>query len=183
VISRQVCPFHSDEDVLGSPLGNDGSYVFVCELRRGHPAPGPYSWVQSPEPPDQAGIGGLAEELRLDLELPAALGAYRGRWVEYGVLEATYAARNPSDFAQLVGRYGHTAIKPTRYSASAFLAFTLGRLSLDGSILFHIGPATGRWSYNGQIFWWALPPAPPWTERVSWGELARSMNYVPGNTE
>ncbi len=48
MIHRQVCPFHSDEDVSGSPIGNDGSYVFVCELTRGHPGPGPYSWIQSP---------------------------------------------------------------------------------------------------------------------------------------
>ena len=28
MIHRQVCPFHSDEDVKGSPLDDDGGYVF-----------------------------------------------------------------------------------------------------------------------------------------------------------
>lgn len=183
MIQRQVCPFHSDEDVSGTPTGNDGSVVFRCDLSRGHPEPGSYSWVQSPEPPDQRGIGGLAEALRLDIELPSALARYPNQWVEYGVLEAAYAASNPADFGELVQRYGHTAIEATRYSASAYLSFTLGRLSTGGSILFHVGPATGRWSYNGQIFWWALPPAPSWTDRVSWVELELSMDYVPGSNE
>ncbi len=37
------------------------------------------------------------------------------------MLEAAYASVNPADFAELVSRYGHTAIKPTQYSASAYL--------------------------------------------------------------
>lgn len=183
MIQRQVCPFHSDEDVIGTASGGDGSIIFRCDLTRGHPQPGPYSWVQAPEPPDSAGIGGLAETLRLDIELPKALAVHRGQWIEYGVLEATYAGANPADFAELVERYGHTAVTPTRYSASAYLAFTLGRLSRDGSVLFHVGPATGRWSYNSEIFWWSLPPAPSWTDRVSWAALEQSMDYVPGSTE
>jgi hypothetical protein len=128
-------------------------------------------------------LSGLAEELGLQVELPAVIAQYPGRWVEYGVVEATYAGANPKDFAALVERYGHTAIVATRYSASAFIAGTLGRLSRTGAVLFHPGPATGRWGYNGEISWWALAPGPGWDLRTSWEELGLSMDYVPGATE
>ena len=110
-----------------------------CDRRSGHPLMGEYQWLVAPEPPDIAGVSGLAEELELQVELPAALARYAGRWIEYGVLEAAYAEANPKDFAQLVERYGHTAIAATRYSASAFIAATLGRLTRTGDGLFHPG--------------------------------------------
>lgn len=181
-MNRQVCPFHADEDVVGTRL-NEGSYVFICDRSTGHTAPGPHTWMQAVEPPDMPELTGLAEELRLDIELPAAIAQCSGRWVEYGVVEAAYAEANPEDFARLVERYSHTAIAATRYSASAFIAATLGRLSRTGHVLFHGGPATGRWSYNGEISWWALAPEPAWEARTSWADLGRSMDYVPGSTE
>lgn len=183
MIQRQVCPLHVDEDVVGSPFGDQGTYVFTCDRKTGHVVPGPYTWMQAPEPPNEQGLSGLADELRLDIELPAAIAGYHGRWIEYGVLEAAYAAAKPGDFAMLVERYGHTAIKETRYSASAFLAATLGHLSRRGYVLFHDGPATGRWHYNSQISWWALTPEPNWQQRISWAELGQSMSHVPGNVE
>jgi hypothetical protein len=183
MIPRQVCPMHADEDVVGHAFDVQGTYVFTCHRRTGHVVPGPYTWMQAPEPPDEPGLSGLAEDLRLDLELPAAISTYPGQWIEFGVLEAAYAAANQADFAFLVNRYGHTAIKATRYSASAFLASTLGHLSRSGHVLFHAGPATGRWSYNGQISWWALAPEPDWERRTSWLQLRRSMSYVPGSSE
>jgi hypothetical protein len=182
-MNRQVCPFHADEDVPGTLLNDEGAYTFACDRSTGHPTPGPHTWMQAPEPADMPELTELAQELRLDVELPAAIALYPGRWVEYGVVEAAYASANPHDFARLVERYSHTAIAPTQYSASAFIAATLGRLSRTGHVLFHAGPATGRWSYNGKISWWALPPEPAWEARTSWVDLDRAMDYVPGGTE
>lgn len=181
-MTRQCCPFHADDDVAGQPLGADGGFVFTCPRLKGHPTAGTYSWYVAPEPPDLPGLSGLAEELGLAVELPAAIATYPGQWVEFGLVEAAYAAANPKDFASLVARYGHTAVKPTQYSASAFLAATLGRLSAHGDVLFHQGPATGRWSYNGQISWWALSPEPDWTSRTSWEQAGCSTSYVPAST-
>ena len=182
VMRRQVCAFHADEDVAGVRL-NEDSYVFTCDRSTGHPLPGPYSWMQAPEPPDLPEISGLARELHLDVELPTAIAKHADQWAEYGVVEIAYATARPADFATLVDRYGHTAIEATRYSASSFIASTLGRLSRTGKVLFRWGPATGRWSYNSQISWWALPPGPDWTHRTSWVDLGRGMGYVPGSTE
>jgi hypothetical protein len=117
------------------------------------------------------------------VELPRVLAEFPGAWVEYGLVEYTYAQRNPKDFAALVDRYGHTAIEASRYTVSSFLAGTLGILSKDGMVLVRPGHATGRWRYNHTISWWSLPPAPACEHRRSWESFSPSMDYVPGSVE
>ena len=181
-ISRQVCPFHADEDIKGVPAGTDeGSLSFTCTRVRGHPHGGPHSWLYVPQPDGLSGIDGYAAELGLATELPAAIAQYRGHWIEYGVAERAYGLQCPDDFAAIVSRYGHTAVRPKQYTTSAFLAGVLGVLSKHGSVLYHLGPATGRWKYNGTISWWAVPPAPDWeSSRLSWSDIGQDMSYVPG---
>ena len=162
-VYRQVCPFHADEDIQGVLTGSgEGSLSFTCTRTRGHPQKGPHSWLYVPQPEGLSGIDGYAAELGLATELPAAIAQYRGHWIEYGVAERAYALQCPDDFTAIVSRYGHTAIRPKQYTASAFLASVLGVLSKHGSVLYHLGPATGRWEYNGTISWWAVPPTPDW---------------------
>ena len=180
----QTCAFHGSEDVEGMPTGmGNGELSFTCDRKTDHPEPGPRTWLQLPEPPDIPGIGGLAAELRLDVELPAAIAAQHGRWVEYGVVERAYAHNRPDDFALIVERFGHRAITPTKYTASAFIARALGDLSRWGHVLYHPGQATGRWAYNSDISWWALAPAPNWEDRLSWADACLAFDYVPGSTE
>lgn len=95
------------------------------------------------------------------MELPAAIAQYRGQWIEYGVAERAYALLLPDDFAAIVSRYGHNAVRPKQYTASAFLAGVLGVLSKHGTVLYHLGPVTGRWQYNGTISRWQSRPR--WT--------------------
>ena len=151
--------------------------------RKDHPEPGPYTWLYVPQPKGLPELTGIAAELGLAVELPRVLAEFPGVWVEYGLVEYTYAQRNPKDFASLVDRYGHTAIKASRYTVSLFLAGTLGILSKDGRVLVHHGQATGRWAYNYTISWWSLPPAPEWEHRRSWESASPSMGYVPGSVE
>ena len=181
-VTRQVCPFHADGDIQGVPTGSgDGSLFFICPRTRGHPHGGPHSWLQVPQPESLPGIDGYAAELGLAAELPAAIAHYRGQWIEYGVAERAYALQCPDDFAAIVSRYGHNAVKPKQYTASAFLAGVLGVLSKHGTVLYHLGPATGRWKYNGMISWWAVPPAPDWESAcLSWSGSGQDMSYVPG---
>jgi hypothetical protein len=183
-MSRQVCPFHSDEDVPGAQT-NDVELTYTCERTTGHPKPGPHQWTGPLEVAGLTELGGLADELSLSTELPAAIATYPGKWLEFGVVEAAYADRRPKDFEMLVERYSHTAIAATQFSVSAFLAGVLGRLGKAGFVLYHDGPATGRWNYNGRISWWAVTPEPEWSPdtTVSWAGLGRSMDYVPGSTE
>lgn len=181
---REYCHFHTSEDVEGEHVGADVGYVFTCH-RNDHPEPGPYTWHRPPPAPVVSEISGLAEELGLATELSAVLKQYGGTWVEYGVVEHAYATANPQDWQRLLNLYGHTAIKSTRYSASAFLASTLGHLSRMGDVCFHDGPATGRWAYNGRISWWSLPPAPDWDDapHLSWADSGLTVEYVPGRAE
>lgn len=134
----QVCPFHSDEWSAGIPL-SDGSRRYVCDRTSGHPAPGPWAWLVTPEPPEFPGVSGMAEELSLDVELPAAVASLGSGWFEYGLVERAYALRVPVDFARMVAQWGHTAQSPRQYSVSSYLAGTLGRLSRLGVVAYHPG--------------------------------------------
>lgn len=97
-------------------------------------------------------------------------------------MEYQYAALCPADFAAIVTRYGHTTIAPKKYTASAFLAGVLGVLSRQGTLLYHFGPATGHWSYNGTISWWSLRPELDWgRSRLAWADIGHGMSYVPGS--
>jgi hypothetical protein len=156
---------------------------FTCERATGHPEPGPWTWIQVPEPPSIKGIGGLAAELHLDVELPHAIATQHGRWIEYGIVEHTYAHNCPNDFAVIVEHFGHRAITPSKYTASSFIARALGDLSRTGHVLYHPGYATGRWAYNSDISWWAVAPAPNWKDRLSWADATLAFDYVPGSTE
>ncbi|HEY0560105.1 MAG TPA: hypothetical protein VGD03_07480 [Frankiaceae bacterium] len=134
----------------------------------------------------------MAEELSLDVELPAAVASLGVGWFEYGLVERAYAHRRPADFARLVAQWGHTAQSPRQYSVSSYLAGTLGRLSRLGKVAYHDGPGTGRWSYNTDISWWSLVPPAPWERRTAWVDVigdhdpaaqqldAACRAYVPG---
>lgn len=134
----------------------------------------------------------MAEELSLDVELPAALDSLGSGWFEYGLVERAYAKRRPLDFARMVTQRGHTVQSPRQYSVSSYLAGTLGRLSRLGVVAYHPGQGTGRWAYNADISWWSRLPPGPWEERTSWVQEigdddpssrqldAECRAYVPG---
>lgn len=186
-----VCPFHSDEWSIGTHVGG-GSYAYECQLRDGHPGRTHWRWLDVPTPQDVHGVSGLAEELGLDVELPAAVAALGPGWYEYGLVERSYAERRPQDFARMVAQWGHTALGPRQYSVSSYLGRTLGALSRVGSVAYHPGVGTGRWSYNTDISWWSTVPAGPWDLQTSWVEVVGDVDqeqrqkdlacraYVPG---
>ena len=178
----QVCPQHSFEEVDGVWISNEVGTEFTCP-RADHVTPGLFTWFGSPLPPPGTDLSGIAEELGLGVELPAVLKQFAGTWVEYGVVERAYALAKPKDWAFLMDRYSHSAVVPKRYTVSAFLAATLGNLERTGVVAFHSGPATGCWSYNGSISYWALPPAPDWLDRQSWADSGQPLDYVPGKTK
>lgn len=181
-MTRQICPFHSDEEVDGVKQA-DGSYVFRCE-RRGHPFGAAYEWQHFEPSPGMDPGDGVTAEFDLLAELKEALAAVSAtHWVEYGMIEREYAHRRPRDFTELVKRYGHTARQWKQYTVSALLGRTLARLHDVGEVHFRWLPATGYWSYNGRIGWFALGPTPPPDEaRVSCSADPDYdvREYVPG---
>ncbi len=183
-MSQQVCPFHTDESYPGKRLA-DGSLSFACDRASGHPGNQPWFWLTTPEPPSIPGLSGLAEELNLEHELPAAVAALGCGWFEYGLVERSYALRRPEGFTRMVTQWSHTALAKKRYTASSYLAGTLGRLSRLGSVAYHPGVGTGRWSYNADISWWSANPPGEWGTRTSWvdkvgdhDEAARTADLV-----
>lgn len=180
----QVCPQHPDEFIHGIVENDEGLLSYTC-VRKGHVFEGDFVWSGVVGTDGPGSVTGLAAELSLDTALPAAIGQYPGKWIEYGVVEATYAKQNPEDFARLVQLHGHRAIKPSKYTVSKYLAGILGILGRNGSIAFHTGPATGRWDYLGRVSWWSTDPSIAWTpeNRLSVADLGLDASYVPGSTE
>jgi hypothetical protein len=133
----------------------------------------PFHWqtTAAKESIDEALMGGKSEELGLYDDLPQCLSG-GDPWVEYGVVEYRYSQLRPRVYAQLLAEYGHTRLGPTSYTTSSFIAGALGRLAKAGILAAQFGPATGYWSYNEIISYWALPPPPEQDRRNSWVEWA-----------
>src|SRR4051812_32983584 len=108
-VTRQFCPFHTDEDIEGRPR-DDGSVTFRCDRVEGHPGAQEWHWLAMPELPAAQQLTGLAEELSLSTLLPSVLQQLGGGWWEYGLVERAYAGADPDGWQQMVDRWGHTAI-------------------------------------------------------------------------
>jgi hypothetical protein len=98
--------------------------------------------------------------------------------VEYGVVEYRYGLAHPTEYRYLVDMYGHVAHGPKRYTASAFIAATLGPMGRAGEVVAYDGPATGRWSYNSSVSYWSLPGAPA-SPMVTWETWAVAEEIDP----
>jgi len=107
--------------------------------------------------------------------------------VEYGLVERAYALARPDDWALLLKTYNHTHYKtpettrktmPT--TASARLGQALGAICRSGSLLYRRDKGTGRWSYNSDISYVALPAgAADWDSRTTWAGSGLNMSYMP----
>ncbi len=185
---RQSCPFHADDSVNPKHAGSEtAEYTFTCP-RTGHPTPGPYTWAYIAEP---VGIGGDTLELGLEIELPkavkAAVTTFGQPWVEYGLIESCYAKENPDDWKLLLATYDHTyyhqdlgAGQASKYTASKYIARSLGALGRQGALVHRFGRGTGRWSYNNSISYYASPPGADWEHRKTWDESGEQMDtYMP----
>lgn len=172
----EVCPLCAETESIETELSPDGITMLTCD-GQGH---GLYTWAKYIEPEGLPSRDGIGEELGVYEDLPALIKPDEPV-VEYGVVEHRYAMANPVAYQTLVDRYGHTALAPSTYTASAFLAKALGTLSREGALVFRSVPTTGRWKYNGSISGWCLPgtPAADSDEVLSWAEFARANDMEP----
>ena len=69
-----MCPFHGEETPSGVRQP-DGSYAYTCDRTDGHPVARAWSWLEVPTPPGGDGLGGIADDYGLQIELPAAVAA------------------------------------------------------------------------------------------------------------
>src|SRR5689334_12157874 len=96
-VQLQYCKEHADEDIVGVRRP-DGTYAFRCDQVGRHKSGRPVEWIHDPVLHDAQGLGGLADELGLDVELVAALSTLGTGWFEYGLVERAYADAKPADF-------------------------------------------------------------------------------------
>lgn len=184
----QICPMHSDEFIKAVFVGSETvEYEFTCP-RGDHPAGGAFSFPFVAEP---VALAGDTLGLGLDIELPKAVAVATARygsvWVEYGLIESAYGQANPGDWALLLKEYGHTHYcatpeerKALGYTASKYLARSLGSLGAHGVLIHAKAPGTGRWDYNNPISFYSLPPGGDWDDRTTWqASDGRMADYMP----
>lgn len=187
----EVCPLCGDDyDVAPDAVPSGDAGVGLRPFRCSHRSHGPDGYVWLAAPLGLSGKGssggaelGLAEELGLYEILPALLVADEP-WVEYGIVERRLREAEPEVFAELVERYGHIETHGSKtYTASAFIARTLGDLTRPprGSRVARCGtgPATGFWSYNERVFYWALPPGPSSKTQLTFADWATGRGWDP----
>lgn len=104
-------------------------------------------------------------------------------FVEYGVVEYRFRLEYPDLFAAHVRDRGHVMIAPGQATASSVrFAATLGRLARSGELVSVYGPATGAWSYNSEVTYWARPPATPGAH-LSWVDYCARIGRSAAWTE
>ena len=153
---------------------------FTCA--RNHEGDGPHSWMQALSDAafrEEAGAG-VTDELLDPLSNCVESGE---PWVEYGVVEYRFRQRYPALFAAHVRDRGHRMLGPHRVTASGVrFAIALSRLADGGELLRIYGPATGAWAPQ-EVTYWARPPAPPNTSRVTWAQWCADHGRSPDWTD
>lgn len=163
--SSQICAICvHDDDVTHAKLA-PGIYEYTCTGRY-HDAP--RVWEVDATGATFPAWEGVMGELGLYEDLPRCLVAGEP-FVEYGVVEHRYSTQFPKGFAAVLARHPHRRDqKGLDYSASMFIASALSRLQREGDLLKKFGKATGSWSYNGEISYWALAPQPGPGPDLTW---------------
>lgn len=168
-----------------TPLGRvDGDWEYQCENPK-HGAT-PHTWIV------ESGTAtayvpsreGYLEDFNAYADLLSCIHSDDG-WLEYGVVEHRFRQVSPH-YIQMCHLYTHSAMNairggrlvdpPQTATISARLARALGQLSNEGLVSKNWLPATGFWSYNQPISYWAPVPAPPGSERVTWTAFAEGQN-------
>lgn len=172
--ARQLCPLCGRDDDV-TLVHVDGLWVMSCADRQHLP----FEWRPKEQHARPGSYRtGIGEELGVYDDL---LACVHGGLAEYGVIEQRFSVQAPRTYRHLVDRYGHTAQGPSRYTASAFLGGALGALWREGSVDGVWGPATGYWSYNGQVGAYAPTGTAEDGPILSWVEHAVRLGCAPGD--
>lgn len=145
-MTRHVCPMCSYDDSI-IELPPDAEHELRCE-------PCDHSWTPTQRSNGRSNLDartGIGEEWGVDDALIQCVDN-SDQWFEYGIIEHRYKLAHPTTYAQMVRRWGHTAQRRTRYSASSFLGGCLGRLATEGLISTRRHRITiGYWSYVPKV--------------------------------
>lgn len=175
----RTCPACFSADEVTQVRSIDGLWTFTCDYGSKHPDGLPRVWDASNE------VDVAEDDVRQSLS--PYLSPLRAcvlpdePYVEYGIVEWRFRTLAPVLFAGLVAEHGHKRLNPiaSKKTTSAYLAQGLGLLAADGELVRLYGPATGTWSYNGQVTYWAIAPGPRTTARLSWRQFAQDRGLDP----
>ena len=176
----RTCPrCFSADDVTYERLP-DRLVRFTCA--RNHEDADPHHWVEALDAvafSDEADAG-VTDDLLDPLSACVEVG---GPWEEYGIVEYRLRQRFPDLFAAHVRDRGHRMLGPHKITASGVrFAIALGRLADRGELLRTYGPATGAWAPQ-EITYWAKPPAPATTSRLTWAQWCIDHGRSPEWTD
>lgn len=175
-----TCPRCFRADDVSYQRLPDHMLVYVCS--GAHGGDGPHTWTRSTKGlvAEDAAPEGVTDELMeplLRCLIPSE------PFVEYGVVEYRFRGRFPDLFRAHVFDRGHVLTGKTVATASSVrFGVALYRLIRTGEVLSRHGPATGAWSYNGQVTYWAIPPEPG-DEPISWASYCAKIGRSPEWTD
>lgn len=174
-----TCPRCSRADDVTYQRLQGRTLVYTCS--DDHDGLGAHTWVRAGDESDlyQEAIDGVTDDL---LEPLAACLRPHEPFVEYGVVEYRFRQSHPELFAHHVRERGHVLLAESPYTATSVrFGVALSRLARSGELVSRYGAATGAWSDNGQITYWAAPPAAP-GEPLTWemfcAEAGRSPEWT-----
>ncbi|MDN5931322.1 MAG: hypothetical protein L0I24_09705 [Pseudonocardia sp.] len=156
-----TCPKCFSADDVSYRRMPDQMVEYVCAGDHGE-----HVWIASQSAASWTtdAVEGVTDELMEPLLQCVVVGE---PFVEYGIVEHRLMLARPDLFAAHVRDRGHVMLAPGVATASSVrFAAALGRLARTGELVSRYGPATGAWSYNTQVTYWARPPAP--TGDLSW---------------
>lgn len=175
----RTCPKCFTADEVTQRRSIDGLWTFSCDYGSKHEGGDAHVWDDT----NDAGSsdGDVRQSLTPYLSPLRACLQPDEPYVEYGIVEWRFRGVSARLFAELVEEHGHTRLNPipSKKSTSAYLAQSLGLLAADGELVRVYGTATGTWSYNGQVTYWAVPPGPPTASRLSWKAYAAAEGLDP----
>ncbi|MFC5138414.1 hypothetical protein ACFPK1_09250 [Actinomycetospora rhizophila] len=168
----QTCPscFRAD-DVRWSRLPEQ-MVSYVCDDPHGGAGPRTWTAVAGSRRPTETDTAGVTDELLEPLFRCVRDG---DPFVEYGVVEYRLRQEHPDLFLSHVTDRGHAILGHRQATASSVrFAAALGRLADRQALLKRPGPATGAWSRNERVTYWARPPAPDGPP-VTWASFCESI--------
>jgi hypothetical protein len=173
------CPRCGSDAAVTGITAPGGGTLYTCWYTHGED--GHLSWQVA-----KAGITISSDGVTADLTdpfeqivrgLPHAL-------IEYGVLEYRLRLEYPQLFASHVAARGHYLIAGGHATASSVrFAAALLRLGRAGILSYQMRPATGAWSYNDKISYWALNPPPPADAILTWTDYCTQLARDPEWTD
>ncbi len=156
----------------------DGLVRYTCADARQHDGH-VYVWeLSARQATGTAGTAaeGVTDEL-LD-PLMRCIGAHEP-FLEYGIVEYRLSKVRPDLYAAHIREQGHVMLEPSSVTATnSRFSLALVRLRSEGQLVSITGPATGAWSYNGQVSYWARPGAPG-RKSLTWEDFCLSEGREP----